>query len=169
MEDRQKLVKIFEKVQKIPYRVCVFDKDKIDKNLGYGDCRHKSYLLYQLLSKEGFEVKQIKVLFDWRDLPLPKKILNILEKSDKVWPHDSLKVKVADKWIKVDCTWNPELKKVGFPVTEDWDGNSDTRQVTNGKLEFFDKEEFNIKPNIVKEEAYKFADALNEFFTKVTS
>lgn len=162
MENRKKLIVIFEKVQKIPYKVCIFDNDKINENLKYGDCRHKSNLLYLLLKKEGIEVKKIKVLFDWRDLPLPEEMIEILKESDKIWPHDAVEVKVENKWIKVDCTWNPELEKIGFPVTKRWDGNSDTKQVTEGKLEFFNHGEFNFKPKIIKEEAYKFAEKLNE-------
>src|SRR3989338_1541877 len=169
MKNNIKIIELFEKVQKIPYKVCIFKEDDISKDLKYGDCRHKAHLLNILLKQEGFEVKKIKVLFDWRDLPLPKEIIEILEKSDTRWLHDSVKVKIGDEWIKVDCTWNPELEKVGFPVTKNWNGRSDTKQVTKEKIEFFDLEEFNIKPNIIKEEAYKFADKLNEFVKEVTS
>ncbi len=158
-----KLVKLFKKVQKIPYKVCRFDKEKIDENLPYGDCRHKSELLYNLLRREGFEVEKIKVIFDWKDLPIPKEILSILKKSGTVWVHDSLKVKINNKWIKVDCTWNPELKAKGFPVTETWDGRSDTKQVTEGKLEFYDAENCKKKIKVDKQEALKFAEELNKF------
>jgi len=169
MENQKKIISIFEKVQKIPYRVCMFDKKNINEELRYGDCRHKSELLFKLLEKEGFEVKKIKVLFDWRDLPLPKEITEILKDSDKVWSHDSIKVKINNRWIKIDCTWNSELEKIGFPITKNWDGVSDTLQVTNGKLQFFDAEMFNIKPKILKEEAYRFADKLNEFVQNQSS
>ena len=169
MENNEKLITIFEKVQKVPYKVCMFDKDNISKNLEYEDCRHKSHLLFILLKQEGFEVKKVKVLFDWRDLPLPEEMIAILKESDKVWPHDSVEVKIKDNWIKVDCTWNPELGKVGFPITKDWNGISDTEQVTKGNLQFFEFQEFNIKSNIIKEEAYKFTDKLNEFVQNVSS
>jgi hypothetical protein len=32
----EKLVEIYEKVQKIPYKVCKFDKDKISEDLKWG-------------------------------------------------------------------------------------------------------------------------------------
>jgi len=57
-----KLVEIFKKVQKIPYKVCKFDKNELNEHISYGDCRHKSELLKRLLEKEGFEVKKLKVL-----------------------------------------------------------------------------------------------------------
>ncbi len=163
MEDN--LIKIFKRVQKIPYKVCKFEKEKIPQNLNYGDCRHKTLLLRQLLEKEGYEVKKIRVLFDWKDLPLPPEILSILKKSPTVWSHNSLKVKVNDKWIKVDPTWNIKLEKKGFPVTKKWDGETDTKQITKGRLKFYDKEKFTKKIVIDKEEARDFAEALNNFLS----
>jgi len=162
-----KLIEIFEKVQKIPYQVCKYDEKEIYENLDKGDCRHKHFLLKKLLEQEGFKVKEVKVIFNWEDLPIPKKILEIL-KAGKIWDHSSLKVQVDNSWIKVDCTWNPKLKEKGFPVTENWDGKSDTKQVTEGKLEFFDKENYvkdTNKIKISKEEAYKFAEELNKFLS----
>jgi len=164
MVQKSKIISLYEKVQKIHYQVCKFEADKIDKNLEYGDCRHKSYLLKKLLEDVGFEVKEVIVIFNWEDIPLPKKILGIL-KAGTIWEHISLKVKIRGKWIKVDCTWNPELKEKGFPITENWNGESDTKQVTEGKLEFYDKDKYikdKQKIKVVKEEAYKFADALNK-------
>ncbi len=163
MSSQENLVKTFGMVQKIPYRVCRFDENEINKYLKYGDCRHKSHLLFMLLKNEGFEIKKIKVIFDWKDLPIPKHALSILKKSGTKWLHDSLKVKVNNKWLKVDCTWNSELEKIGFPVTKEWDGKSDTLQVTRGKLKFYELNDTINKPKIIKEEAYKFAEKLNEF------
>lgn len=162
---KKKIVQLFEQVQKIPYRVCKFDKKLINPKISYGDCRHKSELLKLLLREKGFEVKEIKVIFDWNDLRIPKSILGILKKSSTVWPHNSLKVKVKNKWVKVDCTWNPELEKKGFPVTKKWDGKSDTKQITEGKLKFYQKEKYVDKIKIFKEEALKFADELNEYLS----
>jgi|GEM_PF-810754 len=162
-----KLIEIFEKVQKIPYQVCKYDENEIDENLEKGDCRHKHFLLKKLLEQEGFNVKEVKVIFNWEDLPIPKDILEIL-KAGTIWDHSSLKVQINNKWIKVDCTWNSKLKEKGFPITKNWDGKSDTKQVTEGKLEFFDKENYvkdTNKIKISKEEAYKFAEELNKFLS----
>jgi len=159
----KKIIKSFEKVQNILYEVCKFEKEIINENIEKGDCRHKAELLKQLLEKEGFKVKKQDVLFDWADLPFPPKIINILKESDTIWKHIALKIKVGDKWIKVDPTWPLELKKKGFPVTENWDGISNTKLVTEGKVKFYDKGECDKKPNINKEEAHKFALALNQF------
>jgi hypothetical protein len=51
-------------------------------------------------------------------LPIPKALLSILKNSGTIWEHDSISVKVNNKWIRVDCTWNPNLEKKGFPITK---------------------------------------------------
>jgi hypothetical protein len=164
---KNKLTKIFEKVQKIPYQVCQFKEEEINEDIKCGDCRHKHFLLKKLLEKEGFEVKEMKVIFDWKDLPFPKELLEILQ-AGTIWDHDSLEVRINKKWIKVDCTWNLELKQKGFPVTETWDGTSNTEQITKGKLVFHDKEGYtkDSRIKIVKEEAYEFAEKLNKYLVK---
>jgi hypothetical protein len=162
---KNEIIEIFEKVQKIPYQVCKYNKEEIDENLERGDCRHKHFLLKRLLEKEGFEIKEVKVIFNWADLPIPRNILEILKKGT-IWDHNSLKVKINDKWVRVDCTWNPKLGEKGFPITENWNGKSDTKQVTEGKLEFFNKEDYVKDTKLIKiskEEAYKFAEELNKF------
>jgi hypothetical protein len=156
----KKLIQIFEKVQNISYKVCEFKKEKIGKNLKFGDCRHKSFLLKKLLSKESYEVKDIRVIFDWKDLPIPKKILKIFN-SSTICSHNLLKVKIGNRWIKVDPTWNPELEEKGFPITKNWDGKSDTMQVTNGKIKFND----NNKIKVDIDEKRNFAKKLNEFLS----
>ncbi|PIY81152.1 hypothetical protein COY00_00400 [Candidatus Pacearchaeota archaeon CG_4_10_14_0_2_um_filter_35_33] len=160
-----KIVKIFEKVQTIPYKVCKYDENEIDENIKCGDCRHKTYLLKKLYENEGIKVKKTLVVFDWADLPIPKKILDILEKTGTLFPHNILEIKIGNKWIKVDCSWDLKLKNAKFPITENWDGKSDTKQITEKKLKFFSPEEYVSKHKIklVKEEAHKFASALNEF------
>ncbi len=163
----EKIIEIFERVQKIPYKVCQFEREKIDENLPFGDCRHKSELLKNLLEAEGIEVRRIKVLFDWRDLPLPEEILKVLDNSDKIWAHDLLKVKINKVWIKIDCTWNPELQKIGFPVQNNWDGKSDTLQITKGDLKFIEESDFNkYSIKIIHKEATRFANLLNNFLFK---
>lgn len=162
---KSRIIKLFEEVQKIPYKVCKFDKSEIDQDIPYGDCRHKSELLYSLLTKEGYEVKRLKVEFNWKDLPIPDKILNILKITRTIFLHDSLLVKINKKLIKVDCTWNPQLEKKGFPVTINWDGKTDTKQVTEGKLKFFEEKNYIKKRRVIREEILRFANELNKFLS----
>jgi len=170
------LGQLFKKSQKILYQVCEFNpekyhlKENVNLTMKQGDCRHKSLLLYNLLQQNTFDAEKIKVVFDWKDLPIPPEILGILKKSGTKWSHDALKVKINDNYsVNVDCTWNLELEDKGFPVTKDWDGVSHTKQVTEGKLEFYPAEDFKKQEHdihIDKEEALEFADALNKWLKK---
>jgi len=166
------LIQTFHKVQKIPYKVCQFDESKINSRIKEGDCRHKAYLLKQLLVKKGYSAKIIKVVFDWRYLPIPKKILDILKRSSTVWLHDAVAVRIHGDYIFVDPTWNPELEKKGFPITKKWNGLEDTKQVTEGKVIFIKEKEFEkdkdkilkgYKIHVDKEESSNFAEALNQW------
>jgi hypothetical protein len=159
----EKLIEIFKQVQKIPYQVCKFNEAEINLNIKQGDCRHKAHLLYKLLKENGYDVKRIKVIFNWKDLPVPKEFLDILKESGTIWDHDAVAVKVNNKYINLDCTWNPELKKKGFPITENWNGESDTKQITEGNLEFYDANKYQKKVKIIKNEALEFADKLNNW------
>ena len=163
--ENTKIIRLFEQVQKIPYIVCKFEADRMDETLKEGDCRHKATLLYNLLQKEGLKVKKIKVIFDWKDLPIPVEILSNLRESSTIWDHNALAVKINDQWIKIDCTWDLALDKAGFPVTKNWDGKSNTLQITNGKLKFIGADKYfkDKKIKIIKEEAHAFAEALNKW------
>lgn len=175
LRGKELLIRSFEFVQRIPYRVSRFEsnpgvcREATHIGLEKGDCRHKTLLLYNLLMERNFDVERVKVVFDWRDLPIPAEILGIL-KSGTRWSHDALKFRVNDKYsIYIDPTWNVELERLGFPVTRSWDGDSNTAQVTRGKLEYFDHERFNGAEHGVvvdKEEALEFGRALNEWLDR---
>ncbi len=159
------IVRLFEQVQGIPYKVCKYDESEINLEIRGGDCRHKSFLLKRLLEERELKVRFVTVIFDWKDLPIPAELLGVLEKSGTVWPHKIIEVKIGKRWIKVDCSWDPKLKGSGFPVTEDWDGKSNTKQITESKLRFYSPEEYENKHKIkiVNEEAHSFASKFNHF------
>lgn len=166
LELNEKIIKAFELIQKIPYKVCKFDNvDDLIIN-GYGDCRHKHSFLYEVYSKLGFKVEKIKVFFDWKDLPIPLEKLEVLSKSGTIFPHNALYLYKDNKKILVDATWQPTLEKIGFPITKNWDGSSDTKNVTEGKVENLSLEEYEDRKselNLVRDELLKFADEINDF------
>ncbi len=171
------LVKLFRFVQNIPYRVCPFDSnvgicgEAVNISLRKGDSRHKSLLLYNLLLERNFDVTRVKVIFDWKDLPVPSEILGILKKSGTKWSHDALRLNSNEYYsVYVDATWNPELRRIGFPVTGDWDGKSLTKQVSEGKLEYFDVEGFRCEDHGIfldEDEVRGFGEALNSWLDEV--
>ncbi len=165
------LVKLFHFVQNIPYRVSFFDDsfshggESVSIFIKRGDCRHKSLLLYNLLQEKNFDVDKMKVIFDWKDLPIPKEILEILKKSGTRWSSDALKLNINEHYpVYVDPTWNFELSDVGFPVTKVWDGKGMTKQITEGELEYFDAEGFRDEDHGIvldEDEVKEFGGALN--------
>lgn len=165
----EKIIKTFEFVQKIPYKVCKFESvDELITN-NFGDCRHKHSFLFEVYSKLGLKVEKIKVLFDWKDLPIPNEKLKILEKSGTIFPHNALYLFRGNKKILVDSTWEPRLEKMGFPITNNWDGKSDTKNISYGNVENLTLEEYEERKKtlgLVKEELILFADEINNFLEK---
>lgn len=162
----EKIIKTFEFVQKIPYRVCKFESiDELITN-NFGDCRHKHSFLFEVYSKLGLKVEKIIVLFDWKDLPIPNEKLEILKKSGTIFPHEALYLFRDNKKILVDATWEPRLEKIGFPITKKWDGKSNTKNITDNKVENLSLEEYKAKKKnlgLVREEILHFADEINDF------
>lgn len=162
----EKIIKAFELVQKIPYKVCKFESvDELITN-NFGDCRHKHSFLFEVYSKLGLKVEKIKVLFDWKDLPIPNEKFKILEKSGTIFPHNALYLFRENKKILVDATWEPRLEKIGFPIINNWNGKSNTKSITNGKVENLSLEEYEERKKelgLIREELLSFADELNSF------
>ena len=162
----EKIIKAFEFVQKIPYKVCKFESvDELIIN-NFGDCRHKHLFLFEVYSKLGLKVEKIKVLFDWKDLPIPNEKLKILEKSGTIFPHNALYLFRENKKILVDATWEPRLEKIGFPITNNWDGKSNTKNITDNKVENLSLGEYEERKKdlgLVREELLLFADEINDF------
>lgn len=135
----QKLIEIFRKVQAIPYK-CRGEEHFSCLNIMplYANCNKKRDLLKNLLGGEGFESRDLDAIFDWTDLPIPQEIIRILRNSGTHQKHHLLEIRVNGNYIKIDATWNPELGNRGFPVTKNWDGNSDTEPITPGTILFYD-------------------------------
>lgn len=122
----------FELVRRIPYRLTRWtgDPDSLF-NTQKGDCRHKAAAARRLFEKLGFQARQVMVVFDWANLPIPSRILQILPDTKSF--HDSVEVRLGGKWMIVDPTWDPGLKAAGFPIMEKWDGVSPTLEVTTAQ------------------------------------
>jgi broad specificity phosphatase PhoE len=172
LEADTKIIKLFEQVQKIPYKVCSFSEEEIDENLDEGDCRHKTFFLKRLLEEEGYHIGESRIVFDWKDLPIPADILAILQKSSTVWTHKVIRTRIHGFSIFFDPFWDDGLIAKGFPVTSNWNGLEDTKQITNGELHYYYENDYQIHTekihkkhgiSIDKEEAHKFAEALNKW------
>jgi len=121
-----KIITLFEKVRDIPYGnigsrnpIDVYHKNK-------GTCSGKHALLKALYKEIGVEVKDYIIMHKFNNLPIefPQNLKNILNKSTIIDPHNFLKIKINNQWFTVDVTWDKSLKKLGFPINENWDGKS---------------------------------------------
>jgi hypothetical protein len=45
--------------------------------------------------------------------------------------HLACRINLDGRWVLVDATWDFKLKKAGFPVNENWDGTSSTKNAVN--------------------------------------
>ena len=123
----EQIIKLFEKVRDIPYGNIesrdpkeVFEKNK-------GTCSGKHELLKELYQELGIEVKDFIAMHKFNDskVDFPDNIKEILNRTGIIDPHNFFKIKINDNWITIDITWDKPLKKLGFTVTENWDGKSD--------------------------------------------
>lgn len=109
-------IQLFDKVRDIPYRI------PINSNEEDFCCNGKARRLRKLLEQEGLQARYVVCSFRWSDLDIPKKILNLTD--DDFSTHVYLEVLIANRWIKIDPTWDAGLKDI-LPISE-WDGETDT-------------------------------------------
>ena len=120
-----RVITLYKKVQGIPYH-CLENRDPgmlLERNRG--SCSEKHIFLGKEFERMGIPVRYVLIRFDWNDLPVPQEIIR--KKDSPVGWHLALRIKLKDRWLYVDATWDPGLEAAGFPVTRDWDGKSDTR------------------------------------------
>jgi hypothetical protein len=126
------MISIFEHIRDIPYSLAVPQTDLIAApeqilSLGRGYCGPKHYLLAEMFQKLGVEVVYAIFPFFWNDpdLRYPQE-LRQLATGLPVLYHLACRVRINDRWVLVDATWDRPLARGGFPVNEHWDGRADT-------------------------------------------
>lgn len=178
MEEGPARIKVFEFVRDFPYAITSYDPAREGIGLydyEHGDCRHKRDALFALFTSLGLEVRKVAVPFDWKDLPIPEKILKIRRVSGTKAFHSGMEIKLGGKWVYVDPTWDIGLKGAGFPINENWNGKSPTKDATFGQCQKIPHEEYGTMedlytrfkvPHPVKSENEAFVRALNEWMAK---
>jgi hypothetical protein len=125
----KKIIKLFEKVRDIPYGD-IGSRNSYDVyNNNKGTCSGKHELLKELYQELGLKTKDFIAMHKFNDLPVkfPIKIKKILNKAEIIDPHNFFKIYIDNKWVTIDVTWDSPLKKLGFPINENWDGKSDMK------------------------------------------
>ena len=156
-----KVVEIFENVRDIPYYALEKrDPQKLMQE-GRGSCLEKNVFLARRYEGIGIPVRYFLIDFDWRNLPIPEEIIS--KRSDFFSKHLAIKIK-KERWIWVDSTWDSKLEIAGFPLTRQWDGNTDTKLAVRP----LDKKEIKSPPDgMVIKKNQKFFSALNKYLHEV--
>jgi len=122
----EKLVSAYNSVRDIPY-YSIGSRDPLDVlNENRGTSRGKHTLLRNLLESLGCEVqehfaKHNMTLFPIR--PWPEALASFQGTRIDGF-HHFLKVKVGDRFVSVDATFDKALQPLGFPILQ-WDGKTD--------------------------------------------
>lgn len=157
------IVEIFEKVQKIPYKCRSKYPENLSIDIPYANCIQKRDLLRKCIESCNYKSRNLDAVFDWKDLPIPEHILEILKMSGTKQKHHLLEVWIKGTYLKVDPTWNLELENRGFPVTRLWKGDRDTIQVTKGEIFFYNPELQKVFLPYFPEEREEFAREFNSW------
>jgi hypothetical protein len=125
-------ISVFEHIRDIPYSLVVPMTDletALEQilALGRGYCGPKHYLLAEMYRRMGVDVVYATFPFLWNDpdLRYPPE-LRQLATGLPVAHHLACRVRINNRWVLVDATWDLPLKRAGFPVNEHWNGLSDT-------------------------------------------
>lgn len=90
-----------------------------------GTCTGKHAVLGACLDELGFNYQNVVCTFRWEEQTInyPKNLKKILAKGGWNHGHNFLTINSGGKWIDVDVTWDPLLKRLGFwTFPKTWDG-----------------------------------------------
>ena len=130
--DLEARINIFERIRDIPYAVIpeLNDHERyVDLlTIGKGSCTPKHLLLCEMYRRLGLSVLYVVYPFRWDEVELdyPPRLMK-LARALPTSHHLACRVDINEKLILVDATLDTELKQMGLPVNEAWDGISDTR------------------------------------------
>lgn len=119
-------VAVFNWVREIPYAY-PSSRDPLEVvRTNQGTCSGKHYLLGQAFRALGLPVRNMLCSHRFNESPLvfPDEMQEMLRKNEVLDFHDYLQVKIGGEWVDVDATWEAGLRQFGFPVNDEWDGNS---------------------------------------------
>lgn len=161
----RKAIKYFYFVRDIPYKIPLSMKET-----DYC-CGGKHEILVGLLKSLGLEARNRVCLFFWDSLILPQKLQKVSHENDCT--HTYLEVKIGNKWIILDATWDVALERK-FHVNE-WDGKSNTKIAVEPTKIFSPQKskrilrEFKKEDNIIKDlrENGRFYKAFNDWLERI--
>jgi len=118
-ENIKKAVEKFYEIRNMHYHIALSDQEE---NI---QCETKNRALAEELAKLGYKTRERIGLFRWSEVDLPVEIKDLPHDDESSHLYLEVIPPNGEKWISVDCTWNPELGEANFPISE-WDGRSPT-------------------------------------------
>ena len=148
------IISTFESIRDIPYRI----------PLKWGEedncCSGKHEKLFNLLTKNGYDVRYRVCVFLWSGLNLPPELANIPHDDDCT--HTYLEINIEGNWKILDATWDNKLKNL-FHINE-WDGKSDTKIAVKPTKIFTPQKSLEIVNNQNEEVINKDLEINREFY-----
>lgn len=119
-------IALFENVRDIAYGYPA-SRDPLEVlQTSRGSCSGKHYLLGEFYRLLGVPTRHMICMHRFNESPIvfPEEMQEMLRKNEIVDLHDYLQIEIDGGWVDVDATWEAGLRAFGFPVNEDWDGNT---------------------------------------------
>ncbi len=172
---KQYVINIFNKVRDFIYQInwATTIKKLLDIREWY--CVPKTRLLKACYDELAYETKICFISFSFSFIDLPPHLMN-WGYSKKPWYHVFLKIKIEDKWIDVDSTWNKELDGTFWSNLE-WNGLSSQKVVCNYHEYFVpqnESDEIRIKKELsndyrLTEDDFKWIAEFNAYIKKISA
>jgi hypothetical protein len=122
----ERLVSAYVSVRDIPYGGANSPNPfgVLVQNRGTGKGKHM--LLKLVFEALGYEVKEYWCRHDFTKMPIEPwpAVLEEFRKEPLIGFHDFIKVKIGDRFVAVDATYDKPLAALGFP-SQEWDGKSE--------------------------------------------
>lgn len=119
---------LFTLVRDIPFFLGVDSTPESLIKDNKGGCTRKHLFLAPRLKEMGYKVNIEIARFDWRELPIPDKILSLLKQP--IQYHMFLYLNKDGRSTIVDATWDKEMGKKGFPLNE-WNDHNEMKLCIN--------------------------------------
>jgi hypothetical protein len=165
---------IYRRIRDIPYAVIPrlnHAEGYIEiLKLGRGSCTPKHFLLGNMFQRLGMLVLYAVYPFKWGDWePAGMMYFSRLWELSQEQPlsyHLACRVEIDGKLVLVDATLDSGLRKLGFPVNNDWDGFSDTALPVNpcGEEQLYHPSEAYLMQPRNDEKSLAFYEELNRCF-----
>ena len=156
----ENLISVFDSIRDIPYWI-----GDIHETRGM-DCIRKHRLLKEKFEKEKVVCRLRSCIFYWKDLCLPKEILEI--PHNETCDHTFLEIKNSvGQWIILDTTWDKGLSMI-FPISK-WDGENSTRIAMEFDYIASPEESFQLSKKWTDEYVSADLKKYNKFYTAINT